>query len=393
MAKTELSGAYVTGLLADLEPKVPRLAAELDEARARASRVDAELSALLGRIDEARRALADHERAGEQAATALAAHNARTASLHQETGALTRRAAELKLEMDREGEGPVHARLRRERAKLLVQIEDRQEELKGLEASAGAARGRLTAAEAGAAAEKDRRRQLVLELDRLQTQLPRPHLYLAYAESVAARAHCRFYLDRDPAPWERELRVAIGLVAELHRELRAGKYRLDRYSDVVGGRAAASVEALYAAVATGDTPLARELFATMTDPALRFDHIPNVLRAWCLGLWLEGDGEELGTLLARHRFDQGLAGGYVEAFGGLQARDPRRITAGLRVISKLEWDAWQDPRLTRGAGVVNVAATALARLAVEQGLAVALPGPTVPDEIIAGPRRRLAPAR
>jgi hypothetical protein len=69
------------------------------------------------------------------------------------------------------------------------------------------------------------------------------------------------------------------------------------------------------------------------------------------------------------------------------------VTAGLRIIAKLEWDAWQDPRLTRGAGVVNVAAAALVRLALDQGLAVALPGPTVPDEILAGPRRRLAPAR
>ena len=51
-----------------------------------------------------------------------------------------------------------------------------------------------------------------------------------------------------------ELREAISWVVTLHTELRKGSYRLDKNSDLVGGRAMASAEALYGAAA-----LAKEL--------------------------------------------------------------------------------------------------------------------------------------
>ncbi len=383
---SEPSEAYVTGLLADLEPLVPRLEAELAEARRRAARIDAELSALLGRIDASRRALGGHERAAEEAAAAVAKHNGRMAALHQETAALQRRAADFKTEMERVGEGAVFARLRRERARVLVQVEDRQKEIAAHQTAVAEARSALGAAEAGIEVERDRARDLRSELDRLQTQLPGPQLYLRLFEARAARAHCRHFLDRQGGPWEAELRAAIELVAELHRALRAGKYRLDEHSDVVGGRAMASAEAMYGAAALGDVALVRELFASIADPALMFDQIFNVFRVWCLGLHATGDAAGLGRLLRKHRFSPGLKGGYVEAFTGLAERDPGRVGAGLKTIARYEWEVWQDPKLVRGAGVVSLGATGLARLALDAGLAVTLPGPTVPDGLLVRPR-------
>ena len=58
------------------------------------------------------------------------------------------------------------------------------------------------------------------------------------------------------------------------------------HEHLVGGRATATAEALYAAVAIGELDLARELFAVATDPNLYFHEIFNVFRVWALGLWL-----------------------------------------------------------------------------------------------------------
>ena len=386
---TELSEPYVTGLLADLEPLVPTLEAELRQARGRASGIDAELSRLLVQLDDVKRALTGQQRAAEQSATALAEHNSRTASVHQEIAALKTRAEDFRAEMGRVGESEteVYARLRRERAKILVQVEDRDQELVTLKAAADQARSALGQAELGVQQEKDKTRLYMGELDRLQAQLPKPHLYLRLFEARLARAHCRLFLDRDPSVWRDEVRAAIEYISELHRELRAGKYRLDKNSDLVGGRATGSAEALYAATALGDDRLAVALFATIADPALMFDQVFNVFRVWCLGLYLAGRRAELEALLDEHGYSIGLRGGYVESFRGLLTRDARRVSAGLKLVARHEWEMWQDPKLMRGVGVVSVGATALARLALDLGLAVKLPGPMVPDDVIAGPRR------
>jgi hypothetical protein len=388
MSMAELSDAYAIGLLADLEPLVERLDRELQDSRARAARIDTELSDLLVRLDDCTRELARVQRQSEDAAAALAIHNSRTASLHQEIAAVTRRAGEIKLEMERfDPDEPAYARLRRERARQLVQLEDYESDLAKIKTAVDAARGSLSSAESQTVQQKEESRRLVAELDRLQSQLPSPQLYLRLFEARAGRAHCRLLLDRDPTAWEQEMRAAITHVAELHRELRAGKYRLDKNSDVVGGRAMASAEAVYGAAALGDRALAAELFASITDASLFLDQIFNVFRVWCLGLYLAGARQELDRLLERHRYATGLRGGYAEAFLGLLGRDGRRLNAALKTISRSEWDSWQDPMSTRGAGVVSLGATALARLAIDAGVRVSLPGPTVPDDVIAGPGR------
>jgi hypothetical protein len=174
----------------------------------------------------------------------------------------------------------------------------------------------------------------------------------------------------------------------LHQELRAGKYRLDKNSEVLGGRAAASAEALYAAVALGDQDVANTLFGSVADPALLFDHVFNVFRVWCLGLYVAGSHAELEGLLAQHDGSTGLRRGYVEAFRGLLRHDAYQLNTGIKTITRFEWEIWQDPRYTQGLGVVSLTAAALARLARDRGLVVSSPGPMMPEELLGGTSRQ-----
>ncbi len=385
----QLNEAYVIGLLSDLEAEVPRREGELRAARVRAASIDAELGNLIGRLDAAKGAA---EQAAEQAAaavTSISEHNARIAALHQEIASLKRRSDELKTEMDRIGPGAIQRRLRRDRAKLTVQIEDREAEITTRRAEVEQARAALQEAEGAELAEKDRVRLVTAELDKLQALLPSPYAYTGLFDHRAARAHCRLFLDHDVAAWRGELGAAIGLVEALHGELRAGKYRLDRNSELVGGRAMATAEAIYGAVALADEARAASLFALATDPALFFHQIFNVFRVWCLGLYLAGRRRELGELLRLHQFATGLRGGYAQVFIGLLTDEVVRVEQGLRAIAKHEWELWQDPALVRGAGVVNLGSVALMRLARARRLQVDAPGPTVPPELLAvvSPRR------
>jgi hypothetical protein len=201
-----------------------------------------------------------------------------------------------------------------------------------------------------------------------------------------AKAHCELFLERRADRWSALSREAIGYVLTLHRELRAGKYRLDQNSELVGGRSMASAEALYAAVALGDDRLAGELFGLVTDPGLFFHQIFNVFRVWCVGLYLGNRVAELRALLGLHQYSEGLRGAYVQTFLGLLARDQKRVTTGLKDLTRHEWEIWLDPSLERGAGIVNVGAVALRRLALARGLGVRVPGPTVPEILMGGER-------
>lgn len=377
----ELSEAYVIGLLSDAQRKLPRLTAEMQQAQARATAVDAELSGLIRRLDACRRAAAGAEEQIAQLTQTMADGNLKIASLHQEVAGLKRRAEDIKTEMDRVGQGAIQQRLRRDRARVLVQIEDRDKAIATMRAQVDEARAALQAAETQAEAERDRARHIIKELDALQSQLPRPQLFAELFSMRAGIAHCQMFLDRDAAAWRAELRSAIDVMATLHRELKAGKYRLDKNSDLIGGRSTASVEAAYGAVALGDEELALEVFGLVTDPELFFHHIFNVFRVWCLGLWLSGRHNELRELLRLHRYGDRLRGGYAEAFEGLVARDEAMLGRGLDIIVRQEWAQSQAPQLVRAAGVVNVGAIAIARLARARGLRVTVRSPTVPAEL------------
>ena len=384
----ELNEAYVTGLLADLEAQVPAMRLELSRARERAAAVDAELSNLIRRLDGCKESQVAAQDTEKKAATDITERNMRIASLHQELAGLKRRSEDLKTEMERVGEGAIQRKLRRDRAKLSVQIEDREAEIGKKRAEVEKLREALQAAETSLSLERDKGRLIVKELDKLQSQLPSPYLYTGLFDRTTARAHCCFYLDRDGIAWAREQRVAIALVSELHRELRAGKYRLDKNSDIVGGRAMATAEALFGAVAIGDLQLAIDLFELATDPGLFFHQIFNVFRVWCLGLYLEKRTTELKELLRLHQYASGLRGGYVQTFIGLMTGEAARVAFGLKAIVQHEWEIWQDPAQVRGAGVVNLGAAALARLALQRHISVRLPGDTVPQELIVGPHDR-----
>lgn len=380
----ELTEPYVMGLLADLEAEVPELTRELAQAKKRAASVDAELSNLVRRLDASKTALASAQSSAQAAAYEVTEKNMRVATLHQQIAALKKRGDDLKTEMDRVGSGAIHRRLRRDRAKLSIQAEDREVEVSALRDEIDGIRQSLHTAETTAETERGRTRVVVKELDKLQSQLPSPYLFARLFDRRSARAHCRLFLDHEPDDWSSELRGAIGLMVELHGELRAGKYRLDKNSDLVGGRAMATAEAFFASAALGDMSLVKELFTLATDPSLFFHQIFNIFRVWCLGLYLSGSHSDLRELLRIHQFATGLRGGYVETFFGLLQKDSRRVTSGLKAITKYEWEIWQDPHLVRGAGVVNLGAVALTKLALDRGVAVHLPGPTVPDELIAG---------
>lgn len=392
---SELSEAYCIGLLGDVEAQLPVLVREMEQARRRAEAVDAELSGLVRRLDDARIAQEDAQSRANRAAQVVGDGNAKIASVHQETASLKRRADDIKIEMDRVGPGAIHQRLRRERARFLVQIEDREKIIAGQREIIERARAELTEAESTGESERERSRAIVKSLDALQSQLPRPRLFADLFSARAGLAHCRLFLGEDVAVWQRDVRGAIAEMQRLHSELRAGKYRLDKNSDLVGGRANESADAAYAAVAIGDYALARELFTVITDPTLFFHNIFNIYRLWALGLYLHERWPELGTLLRTHQYEGALGGAYALAFRALMERDRASLTRALAAIAQKEWQQWQNPKLTRAAGVVSFGAVAIARLARRGGIDVKPTFPTVPErlcgEFLAPRRPALAP--
>lgn len=369
------------GLLGDAEAVFPNLLREMEQARVRAQSVDAELSSLVRRLDESRIAQDDAIKEAARSAQLVTDGNAKIASLHQETAGFKRRADDVKIEMDRVGPGAIQQRLRRERARFLVQVEDREKIIVNVREQVEKARLALTAAEQSAETERERSRAIVKSLDALQSQLPRPRLFADLYAARAGLAHGKLYLGESVNVWRADVRAAIAEMETLHGELRAGKYRLDKNSDLVGGRATESADAVYAAVAINDLALARQLFTTIADPTLFFHNIFNIYRMWLLGLYLEERFDELGTLVRNHQYEGALGGHYALAFRALVERDLPSLNRALKGIAEKEWSQWQNPRLTRAAGVVSVGAVGISQLARRAGLAVQSPGPTVPEKL------------
>jgi hypothetical protein len=379
----ELTEAHIVGLLAEAEFASEQLRDKLIEGERRGDHVRGELSTLLSRLNEAQAAAASATHQATEATRIISEGNGQLSSLHRELAALRRRADNLKTMMNQVEDSEAKAQLRRERARLLVQIEDRDKEVRQIQLRLETARTAHAAALSLVVLENDKILPLLSERDKLQTLLPAPQLYLQLYEALAARAHCRLQLSGDFDSWATQLREAGVLIVRLHQQLRAGSYRIDRNSEVLGGRATATVDACYAAAAIGDFTGARDLFDLASDPDLVFDHIFNVFRCWCLGLFLHGRHAELQELLAPHRFSQGLRGGYCLCFSGLLAGDAAQIVDGLAMLMRAERQMWQDPRRQRGAGVVSLGAAGVASLAFRADIpGIVAPGPTLPDVIL-----------
>ena len=244
------------------------------------------------------------------------------------------------------------------------------------------ARTRLTGAQEGIVTGNDREREVGKELDLLQAQLPAPELYL----QLFAAAGWPGPLPARPGPQARrlvqEMEAAQAAIWDVHAALRAGRYRLDTQSSLLGGRAQETGESLYAWVAMGNRPKAQQLFSLVTDPNLFFHHIFHVFRVWCVGLYVSERFEELRELVELHFYGDGLRGAYAQAFSALLKHEGREFAMATKSLVQQEWQAAQrapEPAL----GVVNVNAVALCRLAAGARLPLPELGETVPRELLA----------
>lgn len=371
------------GLVTDLVVVLRERQGEVDQLRRNSVEAEASLGVLLDQSREAREALAKME--GEREATAhqISELNAALASLHQRSAVLTRRADELKEKMVILGRSdPGYRHGRRERAKLLTSLEDLGGEIEGIEARLEKARAGLGELESGLGPARDQLTECEDEMTRLQAEIPQPGLLVEVFEFRTAILNCDLFLDGEVEPFGAGVLLGLESMISLHRELREGRYRIDRNSEFIGGRATATGEAMYAAVAIGRQDKAGELFGLACEPDLFFHQIFDVFRCWTLGLYLEGRFDELKALLKTHQFSEGVREAYVESFSALLAGDSIGLSHGLKELVSREWDQWLGAGPRRGMGVVNFAATALVVLASKAGMTVPMSAPTIPAGVV-----------
>ena len=359
----DLSDAYVIGLLSDIDKKLPQLKAQLSQGQEKAQTIERELSEILERSLHLKTAGLEHETQRLALSQNLSELNQRLSQVHQECASLKKRSEDMRVEMERVGAGAVQRQLRRERAKLLIGIEDREHESKAITEKAAMTRAEIQETEQATIQTRQLLQTTQQELDRLQSQLPNPNLYAQIALAELGGAHARCYLDHQQTAWRRAVKGACETMLRLHQELKLGRYRLDKNSELVGGRAMASAETLYSSVAIHEETLALELFTTMTDPNLYFHHIFNIFRVFALGFYLQQRHSELRELLQIHRYAEGLRGAYVQAFLGLLQREPRTLAVALKNLSRYESELWQDVSTERSAGVLNMGVLAFRHLA------------------------------
>lgn len=376
----DLTDAYVLGVLAEVGRQLPRAQEAMTRAEGRAKAIDIELGHAAQRLTEAKAAATEQEEARANMVRTVTAANARIAKLHDEINTLKKKSAEMQQSMEHADPAAV-ADLRRQRGRLAGQIDNRIAEIQKLGQEAEAQRKAYQDAYDTLMAARDRQRILTKEVNTLQSKLPEPVLYTRLFEFTVADAHCRFSLDEDAVRWCDSMRAAVDPILHLHQAIRAGRYRLDKHSDVVGGRALATADAVCAAVVLNDFALAENLFVTATDPNLFFHHIYSVFRVWCVGCYVTHQWEQLTDLVSLHRFADGERGALSQCFLALMAHDEVAFQSALRDLVRYNWHAAQDPKVTRGLGVVDITAAALVRLAHQAGMHTENPGPTVPDAL------------
>lgn len=200
-----------------------------------------------------------------------------------------------------------------------------------------------------------------------QKELPDPHLFAYVSLAHLGRANAHLLLTQNLPHFTQTLVQAVDQIERMHRELKEGRYRLDRFGDLLAGRHESSIQALCAAIVTDDFERAQRLFGLITDPNMCFHHIFNVFRTWLFGAYLAGDEAALARILRVHRYDQGVWRGYVRAFVGLlEGHEPsfRNGLSGLLRFKQLDDEStFRIP----GLGLVHLPALALIHLGRRAG--------------------------
>lgn len=377
-----LNEAYVLGALPDVEHRISELTKCLHKQDIQHVHAEQQLDILAKELTAGKKTMKDTQSVVAKSLIELQEKNVQLSNVFQEIAGLKRRSEELKKELIRLGKDEGYRKIRRERAKLLVQTEEKEHQAQSLESEVQALRDSRKKEETAIRLAQDQMNQLGMEMDQLQAELPDPKLLGELADSLMARAHCQMFLDRNASHWQTALRTAIDHIAALHRALKKGRYRLDKHSDLVAGRSNATSNACYGALCLDNPSLAKEIFELASDPQVFFHHIFQVFRLWCVGLYVSSRKSELEELLKMHWHAPGLRGGYVRAFAGLLTQHQDMFDKGVSTIVRQEWDQEQATHNMRGLCVINVNAIALLKMGRMQKLSTKkIQDPTIPKEL------------
>ncbi len=379
LALPSFNEAQVLTVLAELSAEVEDLKAKVKEARLLAESTKAELAGILSRLDTLRATIQRGEKDIEELSEKIGAENDQILSLHQDVAILKQKAEEIKEEIAKLGRSPSANKLKRERARLNVRIEDKEAELSQLKPQVEADKKALEDLEARREENNHQYRAVQKELSNLQAMLPSPYLYTDLYSAVTKEAHANYYLDKDSARWAKTLGGAFGIVYDLSCDIRSGKYRLDRYSDLIGGRSTASVEALYSAVLLGHSAKALEFFKITSDPALYFHNIFNIMRFWLMGFYLDQKWAPMRELLRYYRHSDGMRSAYVEAWLAILDGNQVLFDRAIRFIVRYEF---QSATAKEGPELISLPALTLAKLALRHGLQCNIKVQTVPQELL-----------
>lgn len=377
MSTTHQEGQALA-VLAEVADRAEKLSRDLekalasgDDVRASISEAIARAQAAKGRYKEARSELS---KATDQRDDALG----RAA----EAGELVERAGRRITELEKMAEyGIEDEQLVQELGRALTLRSEKEAERDRFRARVDAAEKRVAELEALLKNLQTEIEDRAVEAKEAQKQLPDPHLFAFVGMAHFGRANAHFLLDNNPSNFARTTRLGIAQVQRMHEELRQGRYRLDRYGDLLAGRHEATVQSLYAALALSDLKLASELFSLAADPSMLFHQIFNVFRTWLLGGYLLGDKQVLARLLRTHRFDKGLWRAYCMVYRGMLEGNAKESRHGLEMVLRIEQRP-EDLAAIPGVGLVHLPALGLAQLMKLRRMPVDIEHPQLPAALL-----------
>jgi len=381
----ELCTGYVLNLLAEVDRELPQIEQELEAGWAQARSTDNQFQ----EIGATLRMLGDKI---AQAGGMIRDFGLNLAGKTQQVGSTVRDRDVLQKKLDfvsAEFQRAKLARqdyklLRRQRAKIRNRMTDLNERIETLHRESDDLRNQrdslVEMRKVLQIQEEDFRAQVGV----LHRSYPSALKRLRQAELAMGKAHCDFYVDKDVMAWRRSLEEVIDGVLRFHQDLRSGRYDLEANSQVIGGRVAISSDAIFACLCLGEKKKAIQLFREIVAPNLPFFEIFNVYRTWLLGHYLEGNADALQSMLASEQFSEGIREAYARTFHGLVQKNGALLRLGLRDICAHEWSFYRRAQVCRGRGVISLTGVAIARLAIENQVAVELPGPTVPPALVLG---------